>query len=156
MEADGGEVGVGVVVDGESSERGMELMTRSEARGLFFARRDGGEVVEDGEDGEGGVSLLRASMVASSHAVRIEGSTGQAEEEGKDRGCWIWLEEVFPMLPAGYKFVDRIASRQEDVKFGGEGLPSHSVCSKAAGRQQYARVTPFLQLLCISELLYIS
>lgn len=92
---DGGEYGEGVLVVGESSERGMELMTRSEARGLWFVIRGVGEGVD--VDG-GGAVLLRVSLAASSHAVRAEGSIGQAEDEVEGGGCWIWLEEVFPML----------------------------------------------------------
>ena len=56
------------------------------------------DVDEGGDDGGGGALLLRASLAASSHAMRAEGSTGQAEGGGEGRGCWIWLEEMFPML----------------------------------------------------------
>ena len=60
----GADVGVGVVVFGESSARGMELVTRSEARGRVLVSL-GGE---------------RDSLAAaSSHAARAEGSTGQAD-----------------------------------------------------------------------------
>ena len=52
------------------------------------------DVDEGGDDGGSDALWLRASLAASSHAVRAEGSTGQAE----GGGCWIWLEEVFPML----------------------------------------------------------
>ena len=63
---EGGEVGEGVVVEGEREARGMELMTRSEGRGFWFCNRGGGGVVVvvvdvDGEGGDGGVGLMRAS-----------------------------------------------------------------------------------------------
>lgn len=102
---DGGEYGEGVLVDGESSDRGIELVTRSDARGLCFVGWGGGEAGLDEGDGEddggGGALLSRASLAVSSHAARAEGSTGQAEGGGTFEGCWIWLEEVFPMFYLG-------------------------------------------------------
>ena len=95
MDAEGGEVGEGVVVEGERGARGMELATRSEARGLEFCNRGGGGV---GEGGDGGVGWLRAFAVASSHAVRAEGSTGQVEGGGEDGACWTGVEDVLPIL----------------------------------------------------------
>ncbi len=84
MEAAGEEVGVGVVVEGEDEVRGMELVTRSEARGRCFIILGGGGgwVVgleeEEGELGEGGG--WGVGLPASSHAARADGSTGQADE----------------------------------------------------------------------------
>lgn len=83
-EGEGGEVGLGVMVGGEVSARGMEEMTRSDARGrgskswgagfgLF-----GGLDVVDGGRGCGGC----CAPAASSQAVRAAGSTGQAEGGG--------------------------------------------------------------------------
>lgn len=76
---EGVEVGVGVVVGGESSARGMELVTRSEARASWFVGCEGeGCVVDlDGEVAEEGGG--RTSWAASSHAARAEGSTGHVE-----------------------------------------------------------------------------
>ncbi len=99
--AEGGEVGEGVVVEGEREARGMELVTRSEARGLGFCNCGGGGVVvvdREGGDGDGGVGWLRAFAAASSHAVRAEGSTGQVELGGEVGGCWTGLEDVFPIF----------------------------------------------------------
>ena len=101
VEGEGGEVGEGVVVEGDREARGMELMTRSEARDFWFCNRGGGGVVVlvvDGEGGDGGVGLLRASAAASSHAVRAEGSTGQVEGEGEGGACWTGVEDVLPIL----------------------------------------------------------
>ncbi len=85
MEAVGEEVGVGVVVSGEDEVRGMELVTRSEARGRCFIIFGGGggwvvvlEEEEEGEDGEGGG--WGVGLPASSHAARADGSTGQADD----------------------------------------------------------------------------
>jgi len=79
----GGEVGSGVVVAGEVSARGMEEMLRwSFKGGGVFVGMDG-ESVEGakGEVGCGGGG--RKSLVAaSSQAVRVELSTGQAEGGG--------------------------------------------------------------------------
>lgn len=89
-------------MDGESSERGIELMTRSDASGLFFVGWGGGDAAlgegDGGDDGGVGVLTLRASLAASSHAARAEGLTGQADGWGTFEVCWIWLEEVFPMF----------------------------------------------------------
>lgn len=90
-----------MVVEGEREARGMELMTRSEARGFWFCNRGGGGVVVvdvDGEGGDGGVGLLRASAAASSHAVRAEGSTGQVEGGGEGGACWTGAEDVLPIF----------------------------------------------------------
>ena len=96
-------MGEGVVVEGERVARGMELMTREEARGWgFFSRGEGGVVVVvvDGEGGggDGGVGLLRASAAASRYAVRAEGSTGQVEGGGDDGAFWTGAEDVLPIL----------------------------------------------------------
>jgi hypothetical protein len=92
-------MGEGVVVAGANSARGIELITRSEAKGLCFASwgvGDGVDVVEGGDAGGGGG--WRAFLAASSHASRADGSTGQAEGGGSLRGAWTRLEEVFPIL----------------------------------------------------------
>ena len=78
-------MGVGVVVGGERGARGMELVTREEARGRG--------VVGLGT-GVGGVGW----EAASSHAARAEGSMGQAGGGGSVGGGWMLLEEVFPMV----------------------------------------------------------
>ena len=97
-DGEGNDVGVGVVVSGESSARGMELVTRSEARGRFFVSRGGGGCAVDGEEGDlDGGGGRRASCAASTHAERAEGSTGQVEGGESAGGEWMWLEEVFPM-----------------------------------------------------------
>ena len=88
-------------MEGESSARGMELVTRSEARGWVFASRGGGgvDVVDSndgGVEGEGGGGE-RASLAASSHAARADGSTGQAEGEGSFEVALAVLEGVFPI-----------------------------------------------------------
>lgn len=90
---------MGVVVDGESSVRGMELITRSEASGRCFIIFGGGgcealsEDVDGREDGGWG-----AFLPASSHAARAEGSTGQADDERFCEGGEELLDEVFPIL----------------------------------------------------------
>lgn len=77
-----GEIGEGVVVTGEISARGIELVTRSEANGLCFVSWGAGEGVdaEIVKGGEvrlgGGCGVFRA---ASSHAARADGSTGQVD-----------------------------------------------------------------------------
>ena len=84
-------MGVGVVVGGERGARGMELVTREEARGRGVVGL-GTEVGWDG--GAGGGSWA----AASSHAARAEGSMGQAGGGGSVGGGWMLLEEVFPMV----------------------------------------------------------
>ena len=74
-------MGVGVVVFGESSARGMELVTRSEARGrvlvsLGGGMGDGGVDLEGGRRGEEAGEERDSWAAASSHAARAEGSTG--------------------------------------------------------------------------------
>lgn len=94
-------MGVGVVVGGESSARGMELVTRSEARGRCFVNCGGGGFVdaEGGDDaGAGGGGGGRASWAFWSHAARAEGSTGQAEGGGLLGGDSTLLDEVLPIL----------------------------------------------------------
>ena len=93
---EGVDVGVGVVVSGERSVRGMELVTRSEARVRVFVSFEGGGCAIVGEWGGRGGG--RASWAASSHAERAEGSTGQVEGGESAGEEWIWLEEVFPMM----------------------------------------------------------
>jgi len=96
---EGVDVGVGVVVEGESSVRGMELMTRSEAKGRCFINLgDGGvELFEAGDAGKVGGGG-GAFMPASSHASRADGSTGQAGGEISFGGGGLLLEEAFPMM----------------------------------------------------------
>lgn len=91
------------MVGGESSARGMELVTRSEARGLFLVSLGGGMGDADGDAeggrrGEGGGSGRDSLAAASSHAARAEGSTGHADCGVGFGGGETWLEEVFPMF----------------------------------------------------------
>lgn len=79
------------MVFGESSARGMELVTRSEARGrvlvsLGGGMGDGGVGLEGGRRGEGGGGERDSWAAASSHAARAEGSTGHADCGGLFRG----------------------------------------------------------------------
>lgn len=86
---------------GESSARGMELVTRSEARGrvLLSLGLGMGVVGVDAEGGgEGGGSGRASWAAASSHAARAEGSMGHADGGGLLGGSWTLLEEVFPMV----------------------------------------------------------
>jgi len=77
----GVEVGVGVVVGGELAVRGIELVTRSEARGRCFSIFGGGGGVVLSESGDGGGGCgWGICLAASSHAARAEGSTGQADD----------------------------------------------------------------------------
>ena len=94
-----------MVVEGERAARGMELMTREEARGAESCNRGGGGVVivdldldVEGGGGDGGVGLLRASAAASRYAVRADGSTGQVEGGGGEGACWTGVEDVLPIL----------------------------------------------------------
>lgn len=84
----GAEVGVGVVVWGESAARGMELVTRSEARGRVFASLEVGTGSGTAEAGGCCGALGRASWAAaaSSHAARAEGSIGHADGGGSFGG----------------------------------------------------------------------
>ena len=78
----GVEVGVGVVVCGEWGARGMELVTREEARGCGLS-----DLEAEAEAEGGGCGLGRASWAAaSSHAARAEGSMGHAAVEGSFGG----------------------------------------------------------------------
>lgn len=82
----GGELGLGVMVGGERSARGMVEMTREEARGRCWRSRGGGVgwLVGEVEGGRGcGMGGgLRFWAAASSQAARAEGSTGQEEGGG--------------------------------------------------------------------------
>lgn len=85
--SEGAEVGLGVVVEGESSARGMVDITRSEARGRSFRSRGagGGRVVVGVVVGGRGCGMEGGSRdwaAASSQAARAEGSTGQEEGGG--------------------------------------------------------------------------
>lgn len=81
---EGVDVGVGVVVFGERSARGMELVTRLEARGWDLVGLGGGAgiVVEVEGGGEGGGCGRASLAAASSHAARAEGSIGHADGGG--------------------------------------------------------------------------
>lgn len=81
-------MGVGVVVFGERSARGIELVTRSEARGRFWVSLGGGmgELEEGGRRGEVGGGGRGSWAAASSHAVRAEGSIGHAGCRGSFEG----------------------------------------------------------------------
>lgn len=98
---EGVEVGVGVVVEGEVAVRGMELMTRSEARGrvfTIFGCGGGLEVSEDGEGWEVGGCGWEADLPSSSQAARAAGSTGQVEEEALFGGGELLVEGVLPIV----------------------------------------------------------
>ncbi len=76
-----------MVVLGDCSARGMELVTR------VVGRRAGG-----GLGGRGVVWEGAFWAAASSQAARAEGSIGQAEEGGSVGGGWGVVEGVFPMV----------------------------------------------------------
>lgn len=79
--------GLGVVVDGEEAARGMELVSRSDARGRVFKIRCGVGVVELGMGVDvGGRNGWEDSVDFSSQAARAEGSTGQADGGGDSSG----------------------------------------------------------------------
>lgn len=92
---EGAEVGVGVVVGGESSARGIELVMRLVGRGRWFVSRGGGGcvVLSEGGDAWGG-----AGWEVWSHAARAEGSIGQVEGGGSFGADGTLLEDVLPML----------------------------------------------------------
>ena len=96
-----GERGDGVVVAGESSARGMELITRSEARGLCLVSCGVGgdvdmELIEGGDAGGG--AARGAVLLVSSHTARADGSTGQMDDGNRVGGSCTLLEEVFPII----------------------------------------------------------
>lgn len=92
---DGAEVGVGVVVGGESSARGMELVTRLVGRGRWSVSRGGGGCVVLSE---GGDACRGAGWEVWSHAARAEGSMGQVGGGGSFGAGGTLLEVVLPML----------------------------------------------------------
>lgn len=113
-----GEMGEGVVVAGESSARGMELVTRSEASGLCFVGCRGGEGIDEGVvegrvEGGGGWGVFFA---ASSHAARADGSTGQVGRGASDRGVCTLLDEVFPILLSCHRHGDRSCCGQNSTE----------------------------------------
>ena len=87
------------MVAGERSARGMELVTRSEARGrvlVSFGR--GTEAGDWGGEGGGGCGERDSwAAAASSHAARAEGSIGHVGGGGEVGGGGDWLEELDPM-----------------------------------------------------------
>lgn len=86
MDEVGCEDGLGVVVDGEEGDRGIELISRSDASGRVFRVRGGMAVVElavdvggDVDEDVGGRKGCEDCGDFSSQAARAEGSTGQAD-----------------------------------------------------------------------------
>lgn len=99
MDEIGCEDGLGVVVDGEEEDRGIELISRSNANGRVFRIRGGSAGVEFAVDVGGDVDVdvdvggrngCEDCDDFSSQAARAEGSTGQADGgEGSSDGLAI-------------------------------------------------------------------